>query len=51
MQKILCDDNNIEKIREKYPCGLHFVVGDTHGEYQTLMSLMDKICFDPSDNK
>lgn len=39
-------DDNIESLRERYPNGLHFVVGDTHGEFTTLRCLMDKIHFD-----
>lgn len=42
------DDNNIDELREKYANGLTFVVGDTHGELDTLVSLMDKIRFDKS---
>lgn len=41
------EDNNIHQIRAKYPNGLHFVVGDTHGEYETLRKLLEKIEFDP----
>lgn len=44
---IFTEDNNIQTLRAKYPQGLHFVVGDTHGEYTSLMRLMDKIQFDP----
>ncbi len=47
MKTILCDDNNINELRKQYPNGLHFVVGDTHGEFPTLKNLMDKIKFDP----
>lgn len=47
VKTILCDDENIDFIREKYPSGLHFVVGDTHGECRTLKALMKKIEFDP----
>lgn len=42
------DDDNILKLRERYPHGLHFVVGDTHGEWKTLEALINKICFDPA---
>lgn len=42
------DDGNIASLRERYPEGLHFVVGDTHGEYTTLRLLMEKITFDPA---
>lgn len=41
------DDNNISKLRLRYPNGLHFIVGDIHGEYTTLQCLMEKIKFDP----
>lgn len=41
------DDNNIKSIRDKYPHGLHFVVGDTHGEFSTLIKLLEKIDFMP----
>ena len=44
---ITCNDDNINELRNKYPDGLHFVVGDTHGECQTLKVLMEKIAFDP----
>lgn len=44
---IVCDDNNIDEIRQRYPGGLHFVVGDLHGQANTLADLMDKIRFDP----
>lgn len=44
---ILTEDNNIQTLRAKYPQGLHFVVGDTHGEYTSLMRLMEKIQFNP----
>lgn len=40
-------DDNIKSVRERYPNGLHFVVGDTHGAYVTLQKLMEKIEFDP----
>lgn len=40
-------DDNIQSIRNRYPGGLHFVVGDTHGESITLRLLMDKIQFNP----
>lgn len=42
-----CEDNNIESLRQRYPDGLHFVVGDLHGEVITLVKLMEKIRFDP----
>ncbi|MBR2868839.1 MAG: metallophosphoesterase [Clostridia bacterium] len=44
---ILRYDDNIEELRAKYPDGLHFVVGDTHGQAETLRLLMEKIRFDP----
>lgn len=47
MAIIVCDDNNINHLREQYPNGLHFVVGDTHGEWKSLEALMSKIQFDP----
>lgn len=40
-------DDNIDELRQKYPNGLRFVVGDTHGEAETLKALMEKIKFDP----
>ena len=44
---ILRMDDNIGELRKKYPNGLHFVVGDTHGQVETLIKLMKKIEFDP----
>ena len=44
---VVCDDNNIDELRKKYTNGLHFVVGDTHGQVETLKALMKKIKFDP----
>ena len=44
---IVCEDDNIEQLREMHPDGLHFVVGDVHGERRTLEALMEKIRFDP----
>lgn len=41
-------DDNIISLRAQYPDGLHFVVGDTHGETETLTALMQKILFDPT---
>ena len=41
-------EEHIDRVRERYPEGLHFVVGDVHGEEKTLRMLMDKIAFDPS---
>ena len=48
MRVLTCHDNNISELREQYADGLHFVVGDIHGEWKTLEALMDKICFDPA---
>ncbi len=45
-EKITVNDDNIRKIRERYPDGLHFVVGDVHGEGKSLQALMSKIEFD-----
>ncbi len=45
-ERIVVDDNNIDSIRQRHPEGLHFVVGDTHGEKETLKALMSKISFD-----
>lgn len=42
-----CNDDNINELRQKYPNGLRFVVGDTHGQSVTLRDLMEKIKFDP----
>ena len=36
-------DDNIEEIRSAYPNGLHFAVGDTHGEASTQLALMEII--------
>ena len=44
---IACADDNIGALRERYPDGLHFAVGDTHTQFHTLNALMDKIAFDP----
>ena len=43
----VCEDDNIEQLREVHPDGLHFAVGDVHGERRTLEALMEKIRFDP----
>ena len=45
---ITTDNSNIAELRSQYPDGLHFVVGDTHGEWKTLEKLMDNILFDPA---
>jgi len=48
-KRLLCiDDGGIEELRRGYPDGLHFAVGDLHGEAATLMALIDKIHFDPA---
>ncbi|MBQ9984803.1 MAG: metallophosphoesterase [Oscillospiraceae bacterium] len=44
---VVKDDDNIDALRSRYPDGLRFVVGDTHGEVATLQALMEKIKFDP----
>lgn len=44
---VVCDDNNIDDLRSRYPDGLRFVVGDTHGEVATLRALIEKIKFNP----
>ena len=44
---ITCDDDNIGEIRMKHPEGLHFVMGDLHGERETLRRLLQKVRFDP----
>ena len=48
MRTINCNDDNIESIRLHHPEGLHFAVGDIHGEAETLVALMEKIRFDPA---
>ena len=45
--RILVENEQIAELRRRYPDGLHFVVGDVHGERKTLQVLMDKILFDP----
>ena len=45
---IMREDNNIKSLRMRFPDGMHFVVGDTHGEVCTLKKLMDKIEFNPN---
>ena len=45
---ISCIDDNIDELRNMYSDGLHFVVGDTHGECQTLKVLIERIAFDPN---
>ena len=44
---IVNNGGNIDALRRRYPHGLRFVVGDTHGEAATLKALMDTIRFDP----
>lgn len=44
--RITVEEERIEAIRSRYPDGLHFVVGDVHGETKTLQVLMEKILFD-----
>ena len=41
-------DNNIKDLRMQFPDGLHFVVGDVHGEVCTLKKLMEKIELNPN---
>lgn len=47
INRFVSADDNISTIRDQYPEGLHFVVGDVHGEARTLQNLMKKIAFDP----
>ena len=44
---VVTDGDNIAQLRRRYPDGLHFVVGDTHGQAATLNALMETIRFDP----
>lgn len=44
---IINEADNIDDLRSRYPNGLHFVVGDTHGQPATLKALMDTVKFDP----
>lgn len=46
-RNVICNDDNIDELRKNHPNGLHFVVGDTHGEAETFKALMAKIKFDP----
>lgn len=41
------EEDNIVRLRAAYPDGLHFVVGDTHGETAPLRTLTEQIAFDP----
>ena len=50
MNSLVIEDDNISRIREDYPEGLHFVVGDVHGEAASLRNLMQKIVFDPDSD-
>ena len=45
---IVVKDDNIDALRERFPNGLHFVVGDVHGDVGTLQKLMEKIRFNPA---
>ena len=45
---ITVKDDNIDALRERFPDGLHFVVGDVHGHVCTLKKLMEKIRFNPA---
>ena len=47
VRQITAIDGNIAAVRKQHPGGLHFVVGDTHGEVWTLRALMEKIAFNP----
>ena len=49
--RIIKDDCNIQELRKKYGKGLHWVIGDTHGEVRTLHDLMEKIQFDPANDR
>ncbi len=44
---IMQQDDNTDELRRRFPGGLHFVVGDLHGETATLVKLMQKIRFNP----
>ncbi len=44
---LICEDANVDSLRKKYPGGLHFVIGDLHGEVDTLKKLIEKIGFNP----
>ena len=44
---VCTEGGGIAGLRKRYPQGLHFVVGDTHGEAETLKELMRKIAFCP----
>lgn len=49
--KLMKDDGNITSLRIKYGKGLHWVIGDTHSEVHTLHKLMEKINFDPDNDR
>ena len=40
-------NTDIDLLRAQHPDGLHFVVGDIHGEWTTLKRLLELIRFDP----
>ena len=45
-ERIIKCDGDIEELRERYKDGLHFVVGDVHGQLQTLKDLLAKVGYD-----
>ena len=49
--EIFKDDSNIASMRKKYGKGLHWIIGDTHCEARTLYELMQKINFDPMNDR
>ena len=51
IKTITKSDSNIAELRKKYGKGLHWVIGDTHGEVRTLQALMEKIQFDPQNDR
>lgn len=44
---VVSDNSNIDDLRNRYPGGLRLVVGDTHGQADTLKALMNAVKFDP----
>ena len=46
-ERIVTGAESTAALRARYPQGLHFVAGDTHGEVKTLKNLMQRISFDP----
>ena len=44
-------DGNAADLRRKYGKALYWVVGDVHGEVRTLQHLMEKIQFDPENDR